>query len=62
MWHTAGMPGGNITFDPLYDPKVKKIEITYQKFLNSVALLSQEQQRIIADAVAQLDERKWKNL
>lgn len=56
------MPGGNITFDPLYDPKVKKIETTYQKFLNTLHVLSQEQQRIIADAVAQLDERKWKNL
>ena len=44
--------------DPTHDPRVKKIELVYKKFLDTLEGLSREQQQVITDALSELNHRQ----
>lgn len=44
--------------DPTSDPRVKKIEFVYKRFLDTLEGLNHEQQQIIAEAMSELNHRQ----
>ena len=51
------MTSDNI-IDPLTDPRVKQIESVYNRFLQTMQTLTQEQQKIIAEALTELNQKQ----